>query len=89
MSYENAKEFLTRISSDPSAGEKADEAYLNALIKLALEYGFKISLSDLQLAMGDMASSGELPEAFLESTVGGAIRSVIDSAQYFGRNIRR
>ncbi len=90
MSYENAKEFLSRISTDPNVGEEVDAAYLDALIKLASKYGFNISLSELRLAMADMASSGELPEAFLESTVGGALpRGVTDSAQFFGRNVRR
>ncbi len=95
MSYENAKEFLSRLSTDPNLGTKADEAYLNALINLASEYGLNISLSELQLAMADMARSGEIPEAFLESTVGGALsfgsgtRGLTDSAQFFGRNVRR
>ena len=75
MSYEVAKQFLIKISTDSAAAAKADETYIQSLIKLADELGFKISPSDLQSAMGDMASSGELSDAFLETAAGGAYRA--------------
>lgn len=92
MSYEVAKEFLTKISTDSEAAAKADEAYIQSLVKLAADLGFKISPSDLQLAMGDMASSGELSDAFLETAAGGAYRAGtmlgVDTSQFSGKYYR-
>ncbi len=93
MSYEVAKQFLTKISTDSEAAAKADEAYIQSLIKLAAEFGYKISASDMQLAMGDMASSGELSDAFLETAAGGAYNpgtrvGPVDTSQFSGKYFR-
>ena len=77
MSYEVAKQFLIKISTDSEAAAKADDAYIRSLVKLAAELGFNISPSEMQLAMSDMASTGELSDAFLETAAGGVIKAGI------------
>ncbi len=60
MSYEVAKQFLVKISTDAEAAAKADDAYVQALRALAAEYGYKVTISDLKLAMGDLASADQM-----------------------------
>lgn len=85
MSYEVAKQFLIKISTDAEAASKADDAYIQTLVKLAAELGYKISQSELQQAIGEMASSGELSDALLETAAGGARR--LDSTFFSPRRL--
>jgi predicted ribosomally synthesized peptide with nif11-like leader len=71
MSIENAKEFLVKISTDEAAARKAEEAHFRSLMETAADLGYEVSEEDLNQAMEDISSFGELSEDQLEAVSGG------------------
>jgi len=70
MSVEKAKEFLIKTSTEEEAAAKADQAYWESLLKVSKEMGYEFGEEELQAAMEDLSSFGELSEGELEQVAG-------------------
>ena len=77
MSVEKAKEFLVELTKSRESAARAGEAYLEALMKVAGELGYKIEEQDLRSAMQEMSDLSELSEEGLEAAAGGGTRYAI------------
>ena len=71
MSVEKAKEFLISLSESEEAAAKADDAYVEALLKAAEELGHTVEEKDLRVALDEMFDAGELTDEELELAAGG------------------
>lgn len=58
MSIENANQFLTDLLLDETLGQKADDAFVDALYTVAREFGREFSEKELRAAMDESRMTG-------------------------------
>lgn len=71
MSVQGAKDFLVKVSTDPTMADKAREAHERALLSVAQQEGFEFSAEDLRAAMSEVSVLDDLATSDADAVVGG------------------
>ncbi len=79
MSVEKAKEFLVSLTESEEAATKADDAYVEALMKTAQRLGHAFEEKELRAALDELSGAVELTDEELEPASGGLRRVRFDS----------
>lgn len=73
MSVRTAKDFLVKVSTDEAVADKAREAHEAALLSVAQQEGFDISVEDLRQALSEVSVLDDLAADDADAVVGGFV----------------
>ena len=82
MAVEEVTRFLRKLTEDESLALQADDAYVEALHRVASAAGYGFSEDDLRAGLD--AAAGDLSESELDQVVGGATLSGSTANTVFG-----